>query len=463
MFNSSVLDVAVGIVFVYLVLGLMCTTVNEWVAQALKLRAQTLKEGIRRLLNAPPDGTYLIRPIDINVPKLVDHMGQTNDKLADILTPVDAKTRELADVYQAQRKVSPGISAPNDLGRALVDRLNDALVKPDLYQRIDQAQVAPETLAEAQKQPKGNDLLRVNHALLHQAYPDEIAGLAEAFYNHPLIKSLCKPGEHPSYVPARTFALALADIIGKGRADVTEIQSTISAMPESDVKRSLLTLLRNADNQAGKFQMNLEKWYEDAMDRVSGWYKQKTQVITIVVAACITIFANADTVQIVQKLYLNPVVRDKIVQEASARRTPAAQPSATLSSALTPREKADLGQLTGWTEEFKTFHYLKAKRDLGMRAGCGPVAETTTTAKGCPDPDKAKDDGAFPGVDLVANPIVFTWLWAIIPGHLLGWLLTAIAASMGAPFWFDTLNKFMNVRAAGNKPGKPRRRKSLTN
>ena len=33
MFNSSVLDVAIGLIFVYLILGLMCTTVNEWLAQ----------------------------------------------------------------------------------------------------------------------------------------------------------------------------------------------------------------------------------------------------------------------------------------------------------------------------------------------------------------------------------------------------------------------------------------------
>jgi hypothetical protein len=38
MFNSSVLDVAVGLIFVYLLLGLMCTTVNEWLAQLFPVR-----------------------------------------------------------------------------------------------------------------------------------------------------------------------------------------------------------------------------------------------------------------------------------------------------------------------------------------------------------------------------------------------------------------------------------------
>jgi hypothetical protein len=38
-----------------------------------------------------------------------------------------------------------------------------------------------------------------------------------------------------------------------------------------------------------------------------------------------------------------------------------------------------------------------------------------------------------------------------------GWLLTILAVSMGAPFWFDILNKVMNVRYAGKSPDeKPR-------
>jgi hypothetical protein len=35
---------------------------------------------------------------------------------------------------------------------------------------------------------------------------------------------------------------------------------------------------------------------------------------------------------------------------------------------------------------------------------------------------------------------------------ILGWLITAFAVSLGAPFWFDLLNKFINVRASGKAP-----------
>jgi hypothetical protein len=48
------------------------------------------------------------------------------------------------------------------------------------------------------------------------------------------------------------------------------------------------------------------------------------------------------------------------------------------------------------------------------------------------------------------------WQYLRDPGHLvsafLGWFLTGLAASLGAPFWFDTLQRFVNVRSNGRSP-----------
>jgi hypothetical protein len=48
------------------------------------------------------------------------------------------------------------------------------------------------------------------------------------------------------------------------------------------------------------------------------------------------------------------------------------------------------------------------------------------------------------------------WEWNSIWMHLLGWLLTAFAVSLGAPFWFDVLNKFMAARSATKPEDKPK-------
>jgi len=459
MFNSSVLDVAIGLIFVYLLLGLMCTTVNEWFAQLFKTRAATLKEGIRRLLHAPPDGTYLIRPVDINVAALVNRFTKADDKLTQAVGPFDAALQSNIDQFQAALTASPNAQPSGGLAAALADKLSAALSQPGLHQRIDDSKVTPETKAEIAKQPKGNDLLRVNRALLSEAYPDEITSLSDSFYSHPLIKSLGRPGEHPSYVPSKTFALTVLDILSKGQAAtgtaeqrLAQIKVSIDNLPNSDVKKSLQALLMNGSDSVEKVEAKLEGWFNDSMDRVSGWYKNRVQVWTVVIASVVTILVNADTIQIAQKLMVNPALREKIVEEARTPNGPNAGPTG---QTLTAQQKADLSSLTGWTNEFRTFHRLDACADQSLR-GAGLTeaecrAESYEQVKVNPKLAAAWNSDAFPGMHLL-SVVAFPWLWAVVPDHIVGWILTAIAASLGAPFWFDTLNKFMNVRAAGTSP-----------
>ena len=37
--------------------------------------------------------------------------------------------------------------------------------------------------------------------------------------------------------------------------------------------------------------------------------------------------------------------------------------------------------------------------------------------------------------------------WQEISDHWIGWLITALAVSLGAPFWFDVLNKIIVIRS----------------
>jgi len=461
MFNSSVLDVAVGLIFVYLLLGLMCTTVNEWFAQLFKTRAATLREGIRRLLHAPPDGTYMIRPMDINVAALTKRLSKSDDKLTQAVGPLDPAFESSLEQFQAALAANPDAQPPAGLTAALAEKLSAALSQPGLNQKIDGGKVTPETRDETAKQPKGNDLLRVNRALLSEAYPDEITSLSDSFYSHPLIKSLARPGQHPSYVPSRTFALTLLDILAKGQAatgpaeqKIGQIKASINNLPDSDVKKSLQALIMNGTDSVDQLEQKLEGWFNDSMDRVSGWYKSRVQVWTVVIATIVTILVNADTIQIAQKLMINPALRDKIAGEAKAASGPNA---ASTTSTLTAQQKADLSSLTGWSSEFRVFHHLDACADQSLRgAGLSEAdcrAETSEQAKANANPKfvAAWDSDAFPGMRLFQG-IAFPWLWAVVPDHIAGWILTAIAASLGAPFWFDTLNKFMNVRAAGTSP-----------
>jgi hypothetical protein len=61
MFGSTVLDVAIGLVFVYLLLAIICTSANEMLSALTKSRGNLLREGIRQLLNNQPTSAILVR------------------------------------------------------------------------------------------------------------------------------------------------------------------------------------------------------------------------------------------------------------------------------------------------------------------------------------------------------------------------------------------------------------------
>ena len=79
-------------------------------------------------------------------------------------------------------------------------------------------------------------------------------------------------GFGPSYIPSRTFALALLDIIAPaspaGPKSIQEVRDAVDKLPpDSDIRRSLLVLIDDAGDNLDKVQDNIEIWFNNAMDR----------------------------------------------------------------------------------------------------------------------------------------------------------------------------------------------------
>src|SRR5690242_20236312 len=53
MFNP-VIETAIGLIFVYLLLSMICSALQEWIAALFALRAKTLELGIRNMLVGDP-------------------------------------------------------------------------------------------------------------------------------------------------------------------------------------------------------------------------------------------------------------------------------------------------------------------------------------------------------------------------------------------------------------------------
>lgn len=219
--------------------------------------------------------------------------------------------------------------------------------------------------------------------------------LVDAFYGHPLIASLTHGGAHPSYVTARSFAGVVMDLVtpdNPGSISFGDLEAGIKKLPAGNVKTTLLALIQNVNGDLGRAQASIEGWFNDSMARVSGAYKRRTQVWTLVVASLLAILTNADTIQVTRRLWMEPALRNAMAESAQARavRGSTAKPDGA--------DLAQMAQLFGWQGE----------NDWSAAA------------------------------------------WA---ERVLGWILTICAVSLGAPFWFDTLNRFVNIRATGRAPG----------
>ncbi len=231
---------------------------------------------------------------------------------------------------------------------------------------------------------------------------------------HPLIRCL---GEKPSYIPNRTFAMALLDIATKPEPeknakpqtspeaeaakpvaplDFESVRNALSQLPEGDLRTSLLTLADSADHKLDKLRDNVEIWFDDTMDRVSGWYKRKSQAIVMVLALLTTALVNADTIAMAKTLWQDAGLRQGLVAAAAGY---VASPSAT-----------DAAAGLGGVE--------KSLRSLALPIGWSALPQGTAQ-----------------------------WV-----SKVLGLLLTTLAVSLGAPFWFDLLNKFVSLRGVGKAP-----------
>jgi hypothetical protein len=253
----------------------------------------------------------------------------------------------------------------------------------------------------------------------------DTSGPSKQFCNHPLISALSKGANGlPSYIPAKLFATTLVDLIKSGAlgngADskesekIKELKDLIGEIKNEKLKRALTALWREAAENLEAFKIGIEDWFNSAMDRVSGWYKRYTQYWLLGLATLFAALCNVDSIHILQVLSTDPKVRDSLV-DAAARSVgpndsvPAPSPDAT--SALSSDVKS-----------------LKAQVDE-LDALSLPIGWNSPQYE------------------------YFSRQWPIV---ILGWLVTALAGSLGAPFWFDTLNRFMNVRASGKVPDQPR-------
>jgi hypothetical protein len=303
MLNSSVLDVAIGLIFTFLAFSLAVSSIIEAIASFLKWRSTTLLQGMKDLLN---DQEFC--------------------------------------------------------GLAL-----------NLY----------------------------NHALINPRDPGTAGGAdarkQSAATNEQGFKHL------PAYINADQFADAMIDIIGLAGDPDGMKQAINRSLTDRQLRFLLNGMIDRTQGVLHKVHDELAGWFDNAMDRVGGAYKRKTQLWGFLIALIMAALLNVSALNIGRALWRRPMVARTIAPQNDLAHADAIRQLNALEALDVP---------IGWNI-----------RDL-----------------------KNFSNGSLPGVAFGLDLIV-------------GWLITAVATLFGAPFWFDALQQIIRLKGCGPSPAE---RKSNT-
>ena len=93
-----------------------------------------------------------------------------------------------------------------------------------------------------------------------------------------------------SIFPSRAFSAALIDLATshvEGSVGFHDLEAGIARLPGGPVRRVLLALIQNTEGDLARAQANIENWFNDTMERASGWYRRRAQVWNLVLASLV--------------------------------------------------------------------------------------------------------------------------------------------------------------------------------
>ncbi|HEY2462274.1 MAG TPA: hypothetical protein VGI16_15805 [Candidatus Acidoferrum sp.] len=234
---------------------------------------------------------------------------------------------------------------------------------------------------------------------------------AAKIFGHPLIASSAPEGKKPSYIASRAFASALFDVLAPPNATqprtIESLRASVALISDVKLRDTLLGLIDSAQCNLDVAREKVEHWFDDTMQRISGWYKRMAQKIIFATGLALCLLANADSLMIVKELWSDQALRSAVVAQA--------------------QQRIQIGSAVG---------------SCGSQSSLGCVVKEVREAN-APPIGWARNAG-----DVRNLPREF---WGVAL-KIVGILLTAFAIMLGAPFWFDLLNKLINVRLSGDPP-----------
>ena len=428
--DSSALDVLIGLALLFAAFSLAVSRINEAVLGLLRYRGRRLEAELRRLLGGPtPGGAAGERgggdgaAVDV-ASELLDGplrvmRAAGEDEPSAAMVDHPPVRGAWAAMLRARRLRLPSYVPSTAFAQAMVDRVNPPV-------RAMLSQLRPDSLPV----PVTDEA----RAAYQTAYDAATRTLDEATAGALLA---AMPAEHAA---GRVIAAALVAAVGPGA--VATLEQGLAALPPSPVKSAMTAAIVRTGGDREKIVTELAQWFDQAMDRLSGWYKRRVAVFLLGYALLLSAAFNLDAIGVSRALWQDGTVRAAAVSASGA--------------------ELDRSAATGTSPS-------GTPRDNGSQAGSSGA--TASEAGGADTADASPADTTEEAIQAVRDAsglaLPIGWVRADdqrvdpreLPTSVEGWLLkilgvaiSCFALTAGAPFWFELLGRLVNMRSSGPKP-----------
>jgi hypothetical protein len=337
MFGSNFIELGIAVAFLFLLLALMCSLLSETLSKYFSWRAEMLEESIHQLLRDSEIAEQVYKH------PVIKSLGRQE-------RPVD-KNRRL-DALAARWPRSPLAWA----NRKLDLSVKPAYIKSSLFARVvlDVIVLMPRLSAlsalqmgiancktfddEANRQRL---LLDIKDAEFDtaQGFEPKIAAIGKfisayvtkAEDRESLLELVNKAKAEGGAPPTDPAAEASAAQPGEPRAvTLPEVRAALGRLKSGETRRILEALIVGDDiRDIAQVQLLIARYYDDIQERVSGWYKRKSQRWVFSIGLGLAFVLNADTLVIANKLLRDNSVRAVVVaaaERSAERYRPVAEP-----------------------------------------------------------------------------------------------------------------------------------------
>ncbi len=416
------LNVAIGVMIIYLILSLLISEIQESITAILELRARNLRSSLVNLLDGkikhddPAKAEIMAALYNTSLIKSLNQGRKSS--LGPSYIPKEVFAAALIEVLKSRYNMSMTGDESMEVICQKIDAKLRQYENPTTPPLVDIPKTDPAVLAAAQTDSEGVSYQQSSE------YPTGPSGYplvydpsvdfgAESPTNQPIPTSAeFTPSQQPAVEPIAGATIPSQPSPAPEEvtdSDVYFLQnlSTLAERVKANVKKT----------EAGidQFQKALAEWFDNSMTRASGTYKRNAKAFSFLLGLGVAVVVNVDTINMVDRLYKNQALSDSVAQ---------------LADQVVSTNPQVVDQLN------------QAKSNQEREAAIAPIRSNLNYV--------LDQVSAFPiGWNLPSDFQVSPQTWLL---RLAGWFISALAFSMGAPFWFETLSKFINVRNAGSKP-----------